>query len=92
VTGRIDGLRNEGAAIDPQANYRMEEINVPALVVHAEDDHINPFSYGEYTAEHLRGAQFLSFATGGHLLLGHQAEIQAKANAFLHQYATVDQP
>jgi pimeloyl-ACP methyl ester carboxylesterase len=92
VTGRIDGLRNEGAAIDPQVNYRVEEINVPALVVHAEDDHINPFSYGEYTAQHISGAQFLSFATGGHLLLGHQAEIRAKANAFLHQYATVDQP
>jgi 2-hydroxy-6-oxonona-2,4-dienedioate hydrolase len=88
VTGRIDGLNNEGAAIDPQATYRVEAISVPTLVVHAEDDHINPFSYGEYTAAHLRGAQFLPLATGGHLLLGHHAEIRAKANAFLQQYAT----
>jgi pimeloyl-ACP methyl ester carboxylesterase len=92
VTWRIDGLGNEGAAIDPQANYRLEAIGVPTLVVHAEDDHINPFSYGEYTAAHIRGAQFLPLATGGHLLLGHQAEIRAKANAFLRQSSTGAKP
>jgi pimeloyl-ACP methyl ester carboxylesterase len=85
VTARFDGIRNEGAAIDPQANYRVEEISAPTLVVHAEDDHINPFSIGEYTAAHIRGAQFLPLATGGHLLLGRHAEIRARANAFLQQ-------
>jgi 2-hydroxy-6-oxonona-2,4-dienedioate hydrolase len=88
VTWRIDGLNNEGAAIDPQANYRMEEISVPTLVVHAEDDHINPISIGNYTAAHIGGAQYLPLATGGHLLLGHQVEIRAMANEFLHQYLT----
>jgi pimeloyl-ACP methyl ester carboxylesterase len=88
VTWRIDGLNNEGAAIDPRASYQLEAISAPTLVVHAEDDHIIPFSIGEYTAAHVRNAQFLPLATGGHLLLGHQAEIQAKANAFLRQYAT----
>jgi 2-hydroxy-6-oxonona-2,4-dienedioate hydrolase len=88
VTWRSNGLGNEGAAIDPQATYRVAEISVPTLVVHAEDDHINPFSIGEYTAAQIRGAQFLPLATGGHLLLGHQAEIRAKANAFLQQDVT----
>jgi pimeloyl-ACP methyl ester carboxylesterase len=88
VTWRIDGLNNEGAAINPQANYRIGEISTPTLVVHAEDDHINPFSIGEYTAAHIRGAQFLPLATGGHLLLGHHAEIRAMANEFLRQYVT----
>jgi pimeloyl-ACP methyl ester carboxylesterase len=87
VTARIDGVRNEGAAIDPGARYRVEEITTPALVIHSRDDHLNPFSFGEYTAQHIRGAQFLPLATGGHLLLGHHAEVRAKANAFLQQYA-----
>jgi pimeloyl-ACP methyl ester carboxylesterase len=86
VTGRTDGLNNEGAAIDPQASYRTEEIATPALVVHAQDDHINPFSIGEYTAAQLRGAEFLPLPSGGHLLLGHVEEVQARANAFLHAY------
>jgi pimeloyl-ACP methyl ester carboxylesterase len=88
VTVRINGLRNEGAAIDPQASYHLEVISTPTLIVHTEDDHINPFTVGEHTATHIPDAQFLPYTTGGHLLLGHQAEIRAKANTFLHQYAS----
>lgn len=88
VTWRIKGLNNEGTAIDPEADYQMETISTPALVVHAEDDHINPIGIGEYTAAHLRGAQFLSLTTGGHLLLGHHAEVRTATNEFLRQHTT----
>lgn len=88
VTGRFAGVQNEGAAIDPNARYLVEEITAPTLVVHARDDHINPFSFGEYTAQHIPGAQFMPLETGGHLLLGHHAQVQARANAVLQQYAT----
>lgn len=87
VTARSDGVRNEGAAVDPGASYRVEAITAPTLVVHARDDHLNPFSFGEYTAQHIPAAQFLPLATGGHLLLGHHAEVRAKVNPFLRQYA-----
>jgi pimeloyl-ACP methyl ester carboxylesterase len=86
VTARSDGVRNEGAAVDPTARYRVEAITVPTLVVHARDDHLNPFHFGEYTAQHIPGAEFLPLATGGHLLLGHHAEVRAKVNPFLRQY------
>jgi pimeloyl-ACP methyl ester carboxylesterase len=87
VTRRIDGIRNEGAAIDTRARYALSEIHSPTLVVHAADDHINAFSVGEYTAAHIRGSQFLALGTGGHLLLGHHAEVRAMAGAFLRQHA-----
>lgn len=92
VTWRVDGLNNEGAAVDPQAVYPMEEIAAPTLVVHAKDDHINPFSFGEYTAENVRGARFLPLATGGHLLLGHHAEVREQVNAHLRQSAVQASP
>ena len=88
VTERINGVRNEGAAIDPHARYLMDEITTPALVIHSRDDHINPFAFGEYTAQHLRNVQFMPLTTGGHLLLGHRAEVRARVNAFLKQYVT----
>lgn len=90
VTGRIDGVRNEGAAIDPRARYLVQEITTPALVIHSKDDHINPFAFGEYTALHLRSAQFMPLTTGGHLLLGHHAEVRARVNAFLRQYPAAE--
>lgn len=85
VTWRIAGVRNEGAAIAPDARNPIEKITVPTLVVHAQDDAINPVRYSEYTAEHIPGAEFLRLPDGGHLLLGHQAEVRAKVNAFLKQ-------
>jgi 2-hydroxy-6-oxonona-2,4-dienedioate hydrolase len=87
ATWRIAGINNEGAAIDPQAHYPLAEITVPSLVVHARDDGINPFRFGAYTAEHIRGAQFMPLDTGGHMLLGHWPEIEEATNAFFKRYA-----
>ena len=87
VTKRKDGMENEGAAIDPQTHYPLEHITIPTLVIHSRDDSINPFAFGEYTAQHISGAKFLSLGTGGHLLLGHHAAVQALVNAFLRKHA-----
>jgi len=88
VTARSDGMQNEGAAIDPAVRYRLEEITVPTLVIHAKDDQINPFTFGEYTAQNIPGAQFMPLDAGGHLLLGHHAEVHARVRAFLRENTT----
>jgi pimeloyl-ACP methyl ester carboxylesterase len=85
VTMRVEGLRNEGAAIDPRTHYPLQNIKAPTLVIHARDDGINPFAFGEYTAEHIPGARFIALETGGHLLLGHHAEVRARVTAFLQE-------
>ena len=86
VGQRVDGIRNEGAAVDPRAHDATGEISVPALVIHAKDDGINRFTYGEYTAQHIRGAVFMPLSSGGHLLLlGHQPEVRSRVNSFLRQ-------
>ncbi len=90
VTRRVAGLANEGAAIDPDATYAMDKITAPTLVIHAEDDGINPFPIGEYTARHISGAEFMPLATGGHILLGHHDEVRERVNAFLRQHAGVE--
>jgi pimeloyl-ACP methyl ester carboxylesterase len=87
VSKRTDGLRNEAAAIDPRARYSLERIAASTLVVHARDDGINPFAFGEHTARGVPGAQFLPLENGGHLLLGHVAEVRARVDDFLRAHA-----
>jgi 2-hydroxy-6-oxonona-2,4-dienedioate hydrolase len=87
VTARTAGLRNEGAAVDPAARHDLARITAPALVVHARDDGINPFAFGEYTARHIPGAAFLVLDDGGHILLGHLEEVREAVTAFLRQHA-----
>jgi 2-hydroxy-6-oxonona-2,4-dienedioate hydrolase len=86
VTQRLPGLANEGAAIDPGASYALADITAPTLIVHARDDGINPFPIGEFTAQHIPTAEFVPLPTGGHLLLGHHAELRARVNALLRQH------
>lgn len=78
VTARRDGLRNEGAAIDPADAIDPARIAVPTLIVHARDDRITPFATAEFTAARVLGAELLALETGGHLLLGHHDAVRAR--------------
>lgn len=80
---RVQGVVNEAAAIDPSLEYHLEEIGSPVLIVHAVDDRLNPFEIGETLAARISGADFLPFETGGHLLLGHHAELRGHISRYL---------
>jgi pimeloyl-ACP methyl ester carboxylesterase len=75
VNDRLAGLANEGAAIDPAASYPLARITAPTLIVHARDDGINPFPIAAHLASALPQARFMSLPDGGHLLLGHKAQV-----------------
>ena len=83
ASSRIAGVRNEGAAIDPATDYRIEAIHAPMLIIHARDDRINAFAIGEEIAARAPQAQFAALERGGHLLLHHHDEVRARVGAFL---------
>jgi 3-oxoadipate enol-lactonase len=47
---------------------QLDQIAVPTLVVHGEDDPLIPYENGEYLACHIAGARLLSYPRVGHLL------------------------
>ena len=83
ASGRLAGLRNEIAAVDPQAEYDLETIRAPVLVVHAADDRLNPVAISETIAARISGAEFIRYDTGGHLLLGHHGDLRGVIPDFL---------
>jgi pimeloyl-ACP methyl ester carboxylesterase len=69
------GLRKTGLDHDSTednlfdgATFDLASIEVPTLVVHAEDDTFIPIVHGEYTAEHIPGARLVRFEMGGHFV------------------------
>ncbi|QUH25222.1 alpha/beta fold hydrolase [Serpentinicella alkaliphila] len=56
-------------------DYPIWEIKSPTLVIHAEDDTLQPFYYAEYTHEKIPNSTLLSFEDGGHMFFGHHEEI-----------------
>jgi 2-hydroxy-6-oxonona-2,4-dienedioate hydrolase len=83
ASARIDGVRNEGAAINPNTSYALESITTPALIIHARDDHLNQFAIAEALAARLPHAQFAPLPSGGHLLLGQHENVKTRVEAFL---------
>lgn len=89
VSNRAAGLWNEGIIAGSLERYPLEEIDVPTLVVSAEDDRYRTYEGARYTAEKAGGA-FLSYRTGGHFLVGHEAEIRETITTFLAQNTSVN--
>jgi 2-hydroxy-6-oxonona-2,4-dienedioate hydrolase len=90
VTQRRAGLANEGAAIDPADPIDPTAIRAPALIIHAGDDRLTPVATARFTNEGIPDAQTLFFDTGGHLLLGHHADVRQRIAEFLAIHVPVD--
>lgn len=80
---RAKGMLNEVSAVSEDAQYDIEAIRAPLLVIHAHDDRINPIAIGESISQRATNSQFISFNRGGHLLLTHHAQVRARLQEFL---------
>jgi pimeloyl-ACP methyl ester carboxylesterase len=87
-TLRRDGMLNDMQHMTSFPLYPLEQITVPALVVHAVNDPIMPFGMGEYSARSIPDARFLKMETGGHFTsVTHREEILPVVLDFLDRHA-----
>ncbi len=83
VCTRRAGLLNDAAVTSALPRYDLERVAVPTLVISMADDLFGTFDGARYTAEHVPGAQFKGYPSGGHVWVGHHKEIVAEIAAFL---------
>lgn len=83
VSPRRLGLLNDAAVIGSMTRYPLERITAPALLLSTPDDLYGTFDGARYTASQVPGARFVGYASGGHLLVGHQQESVAEIVGFL---------
>jgi pimeloyl-ACP methyl ester carboxylesterase len=88
VSPRRTGLVNDAAVVAALPRYELERIQVPTLVISVADDRFGTFEPARYTAEHIPGARFVGYPTGGHMLAGHGKETMAEIAAFLKPGST----
>ncbi len=87
VFSRAAGLRDDTRLGKRLGPYALESIRVPTLVVSARDDGFGTYAGAQYTASRIAGAKFIGFNDGGHLLVGHDALVQAEVVALLDRAA-----
>lgn len=62
-----------------------EKITSPALIVHAEDDPGPPIAGARKISRRMANCELAVYERGGHLILGHEAEIKKKIREFVHK-------
>jgi 2-hydroxy-6-oxonona-2,4-dienedioate hydrolase len=87
ISRRKKGLQNEAAIARSLPRYDLERLQVPTLVSSIEDCLYNTYSGARYTAENIPGARFVGYPTGGHLAVGHEAELWSEVRQFLQTAA-----
>lgn len=83
ISRRFAGIRNDNLVSMNLTRYGLEDLHVPTLVISASDDLYGTYESGVYTARKIPNARFAGFTSGGHLLLGHEAEVRAKVTGFV---------
>jgi len=85
VRRRTAGIWNDSVVSSSLPRYALEDIHLPTLVISAADDLYGTYDGGLYTADQIHDGEFIGFATGGHLLLGHEAEVRSQLTRFLKE-------
>jgi pimeloyl-ACP methyl ester carboxylesterase len=72
VSQRRLGLLNDAKVLPSPARYELEAITAPTIAISTADDQYRTFEGARYAAEHIPGARFIGYPTGGHLLVGRE--------------------
>jgi 2-hydroxy-6-oxonona-2,4-dienedioate hydrolase len=83
VSARRLGLLNDADVTTHLERYPLERIAVPTLAISAVDDLYGTYEAARYTAEQIPGARFVGYAEGGHVFVGHDAEVTRTVADFL---------
>jgi 2-hydroxy-6-oxonona-2,4-dienedioate hydrolase len=87
VRPRRPGLLNDAAVTSTLTRYELEKIAAPTLAISVSDDLYGTFDGARYTAEHVSNGGFVGYPSGGHMLVGHDAEASSQIVSFLEQSA-----
>lgn len=85
VSLRAQGLANDALLAGNPAEMPIQTITAPTLAVSYEDDGFGTAAAARYIAEHVPGARVHIFPDGGHIGVGHDAEVFELVNNFLKQ-------
>ena len=85
--------RKKGVVLDASVNnpdmarnfddYDIESLRVPTLILHAKDDKLADYAQAEKAVPRFPNCTFISFETGGHLMVGHSEEINKAVANFI---------
>lgn len=91
ISERKTGVILDGKLTNPDMErnfeqYPIEELKVPVLILHSEDDPVASFEKVESVRRRFPNLTLVTFPDGGHMMTGHGEEIDKALENFLSLY------
>jgi 2-hydroxy-6-oxonona-2,4-dienedioate hydrolase len=83
VSARKRGLLNDGLLAGTPQPMALEQIRAPTLTISVEDDRFGTAAAARHIAASVEGAKLVIYPSGGHVWVGHDAELWATVAEFL---------
>ena len=90
IAERKEGVILDGKLTNPDMErnfeeYPIEELKVPTLIFHSEDDKVASFKKVEAVKHSFPNLIVVTFPDGGHMMKGHSEEIDKVLDDFINQ-------
>jgi len=92
VSQRQAGLVLDEQFVAARLSGPLESITAPALAISVEDDLYGTYANARFIAARIPHCQLVGYRSGGHLWVGHNAELLATVLAFLSAQERSSQP
>ena len=83
VSERLRGMLNDAKLAGDPARVDFTQIRVPTLIISAADDRFGTAATAEDIAQVVPGSKLIIYPTGGHVWVGHDADVWEQVAAFL---------
>jgi len=87
ISRRVRGLGADGFWAGTPSPTDYDRITVPTLILSCEDDLFGTAKTARLLADRIPGAELTIFPTGGHIWLGHDAEVADTISDFIGSHA-----
>jgi 2-hydroxy-6-oxonona-2,4-dienedioate hydrolase len=84
ISHRATGILHDATIADALKRLDLGSVKTPALLISARDDLYGTFAGTAFTAKAIPEAKFIAYETGGHMLIGHYAELRVGIGDFLN--------
>ena len=83
ISRKTDGLRNDGYWAGAPTQTAFEGITTPTLILSCEDDLFGTAETARLLAARIPGARLVVYPDGGHIWLGHDADLSRDIREFI---------
>jgi pimeloyl-ACP methyl ester carboxylesterase len=83
ISRRVRGMQNDGRMAGQPARIDLGRIAPPVLVISAQDDRFGTAATARTIKERLPGARLVIYPSGGHIWLGHDADLSGEIAGFV---------